>query len=150
MAENRDSLLSACSALVNKGRWNEAIARLDQALQDNPGDLLVAFALANILNRKGDYSRAKELFNRIKAALPDMAAASLGLADSLIGLEEIDAAHTVIKAETVKSPSHGDCYQMLGKIASAKATSLQRPITSNVLIYLIQTISNPKRISQKF
>ena len=45
-----------------------------------------------------------------------MAAASLGLADSLIGLEEIDAAHTVIKAETVKSPSHGDCYQMLGKI----------------------------------
>ena len=83
MAENRDSLLSACSALVNKGRWNEAIARLDQALQDSPGDLLVAFALANILNRKGDYRRAKELFNRIKVAVPDMAAVGLGLADSL-------------------------------------------------------------------
>ena len=116
MAENRDSLLSACGALVNKGKWNEAIARLDQALQDSPGDLLVAFALANILNRKGDYRRAKELFNRIKVAFPDMAAAGLGLADSLIGLEEIDAANAAIRAETVKSPLHGDCYQMLGKI----------------------------------
>lgn len=116
LAENRDSLLSACHALANSGKWNEALARLHQALINNPSDLLIAFALANILNRSGDYKSAKELFDRIRAAAPDMTVASLGLANSLIGLEEIDAAIAVIKGATLANPQFDECYLTLGKV----------------------------------
>jgi Tfp pilus assembly protein PilF len=135
LAENRDSLLSACHALANSGKWNEAIARLHQALKNNPSDVLIAFALANILNRSGDYKNAKELFNRIRAAAPDMMVASLGLANSLIGLEEIDAAIAVIKAATLANPQFDECYLTLGKVqlsggnSSAAAKQFQRAYT---------------------
>lgn len=116
MPEDRDSLISACHALANDGKWNEAIARLFRALHDSPGDILVAFALATILNRSGDYQRARELFSRIKAAAPNMTVAGLGLADSLIGLEEIDPALDILRTEALFAPQTADCYARLGSV----------------------------------
>jgi len=116
MPEDRDSLLAACNALANAGKWKEAIARLDRALNENPSDLVIGFALASILNRSGGYQRARELFTRIKAAAPNMAIAGFGLAESLVGLEEIDAALDVLTIEALGTPHLGECYTRLGKL----------------------------------
>lgn len=116
MPEDRDSLISACHALANDGKWNEAIARLFRALNDSPGDILIAFTLATILNKSGDYQRARELFSRIKAAVPDMTVAGLGLAESLIGLAEIEPAVEILKTEALAAPQIADCYAHLGSL----------------------------------
>jgi tetratricopeptide (TPR) repeat protein len=91
-ADNELALCNLGTALFEKGRADEAIARYQQALQINPNRVEPQFCLANTLLQKGRVDEAIHHFIHALRINPDYAQAHNGLGSALLRKGRVEEA----------------------------------------------------------
>lgn len=117
MPDSRDSLIADCRHLMGEGKWNEARARLEQALAANPTDVLIAYTLATAYRLSGASDRARTIFGSLNAALPEMSEAATGLALVDADLGRAQAALDLLQRFAIRHPGVAQVYATAGEIA---------------------------------
>ncbi len=105
----------------------EAEQEFHAALAENPLDQKAICALAEIAEAKGDFQGAYDDYSKAAAMQPQDASAKLGLAKSLIELDQPDKALPLLKASIELEPTNATAhyrlatlYRKMGRMDDAK------------------------------
>lgn len=116
------------------GRQAQAIEGLELALRDDPQQARWRFALAWMLQERGEVARAEGLLRALIEDFPDLAEAHNNLAVLLASRGELDAALASLQRAVQLQPEHvqaqenlGDVLMRLAQRAYQKATQAAPP-----------------------
>lgn len=106
-----DAVLTRCNRAVllhQLGRWNEALADLDQALKLNPAHAPAHYNRGNTLQAQGRWQEALAAYDQALALQPDFAAAHSNRADVLRELARLDEALAGYQQALARAPNQPD------------------------------------------
>lgn len=116
------------------GRQQQAIETLEAAIRDDAQVVRWRFALAWMVQERGDIKRAEGLLRALIEDFPDLAEAHNNLAVILAGRGELDAALSSLQRAVTLQPEHlqaqenlGDVLLRLAQRAYTQATRLAPP-----------------------
>lgn len=98
------------------GRQEQAIATLESAIRDDANVVRWRFALAWMVQERGDLKRAEALLRALIEDFPDLAEAHNNLAVILAGRGELDAAQVALQRAVSLQPDHAQAQENLGDV----------------------------------
>lgn len=111
------------------GRQAQAMEVLETALRDDPRHARWRFALAWMVQERGDLPRAETLLRRLVEDYPDLAEAHNNLAVLLAGRGELDEALTALQRAVLLQPEHAQAQENLGDVLLRLAERAYRKAT---------------------
>ena len=87
---NENTTLSLIENLMAEGKLKEALAKVQQLLEENPDDIVYYGYLAAIYRGQGDSQKAKEVYNLLIERNPDNPGIQLSLCEFLLSEKKYD------------------------------------------------------------
>jgi Flp pilus assembly protein TadD len=107
-------------ALSAANRHAEAIGRYEAALNEQPGDIRVLFALGNTASALGMPKPAETFFRQVLAQEPERLEALVNLANLLRAESQFDAAEQLLKPALSRFPETPELWLTLGSVYREK------------------------------
>lgn len=87
---NENTTLTLIENLIADGKRKEALAKVQQLLEQNPDDIVYNGYLAAIYREQGDTQKAKDVYNQLIARNPDNPGIQLSLCEFLVSEKNYD------------------------------------------------------------
>jgi len=87
---NENTTLTLIENLMAEGKRKEALAKVQQLLEQNPDDIVYNGYIAAIYREQGDTQKAKEVYNQLIARNPDNPGIQLSLCEFLVSEKSYD------------------------------------------------------------
>ncbi len=104
------SLYNFAAALAGEGKFTEAVAAFEKALQQAPNDERILTALGAALDRAGDSSHASEAFRRVIALNPHACDARFDLANLELHQDQLASAEADFRAQITACPEDPEVH----------------------------------------
>ena len=114
--------LDAVRAMVQDGRYAQALERIDEALAGDPGDVQARFLRGVVLAELGRTDNAITVFRRLAEDLPEMPEPHNNLAVLYAGRGDYDRARDALLDAIHTHPSYATAHENLGDVYAKLAS----------------------------
>lgn len=113
--------LEKARSLIEQGRYQAAVAQIEQYLQENSQDPQARFLHALALARSGNQGRAIEVFSKLASDFPDLAEPRNNLGVLFAQMGEYEKARAALTEAVRIDPNHAPAQENLGDVHVALA-----------------------------